>query len=193
MMKRAIFLDRDGVVVKDVGCLRSSDQIEILDNVPVALKILKDAGFALFVVSNQTAISRGWATVQQVIKLNEEIFSIICKAGGPQLDGFYFCPHHPNATLEEYRVDCNCRKPRAGLILKAAEENNIDLNGSFMVGDRITDIIAGSIAGCKTILVETGAHLENPIETSEPINTDIKPYHTCSHLSAAAEWVLEVM
>src|SRR6185436_3550034 len=104
----------------------------------------------------------------------------------------YFCPHHPNASLPEWRADCECRKPRAGLLLQAAHEHNLDLTASFMAGDRITDIIAGARAGCRTVLLQTGKHLERPIETTEPLDTTVQPDHTCADLAAAVDWILKV-
>jgi D-glycero-D-manno-heptose 1,7-bisphosphate phosphatase len=88
-------------------------------------------------------------------------------------------------------VDCDCRKPKPGLLLKAARELNLDLRASFLVGDRITDIIAGAKAGCRTVQVQTGKHLEKPIETSEPLDTTIQPDHVCADLPAAVEWILK--
>ena len=113
------------------------------------------------------------------------------QAGGPHLDGFYFCPHHPNATLSEYQVDCDFRKPRPGLLSRAAREHNLILAASFMVGDRITDIIAGARAGCRTVLIQTGEHQAPPIETVEPLDELVQPDHVCADLRAAAEWILE--
>jgi D-glycero-D-manno-heptose 1,7-bisphosphate phosphatase len=108
---------------------------------------------------------------------------------GESLDGFYFCPHHPKATLPAYRQVCDCRKPRAGLLLRAATEHGIYLPASFMVGDRPTDIQAGARVGCRTIWVETGRHLDPPIETSEALPPP-RPDHVCADLLHAARWIL---
>jgi len=188
----AVFLDRDGVLIKDIHLLTNPEDIRVLEGVPQALRSLKQAGFKLIVVSNQTVVARGLLTEQEVYAINAEMERLLKQAGGPHLDGFYFCPHHPNATLPAYRIACECRKPRPGLLLRAAGEHNLDLSASFMVGDRITDIIAGARAGCRTVLVQTGKHVEPPIETVEPLDELVQSDHVCADLKAAAEWILQV-
>jgi D-glycero-D-manno-heptose 1,7-bisphosphate phosphatase len=121
--------------------------------------------------------------------LHEYLQLQLLDAGAPQLDGWYFCPHHPKATLTSYRLDCECRKPQPGLLLRAAQELGLELTASFAVGDRITDIIAGWRARCRTILVQTGKHLEPPIETREPLDQTIQPDYVCADLQAAADWI----
>ena len=190
-MHHAVFLDRDGVLIENVHLLTQPKDIHIMTGVPQALKMLRAIGFQLIVVSNQTVISRGLATEEEVRALNEEIQRLVEQAGGPRIDAFYFCPHHPRATVPAYRVDCACRKPRPGLILCAAREHELDLRGSFVVGDRITDIIAGALAGCRTVLVQTGAHLAPPIETNEPLDLSILPDRTSANLVEAAQWSVE--
>ena len=189
-MSAAIFLDRDGVLIGDVHLLTDPGDIRVLESVPQALTSLKEAGFQLIVVSNQTVVARGLITEQEVCAINAEIERLLEQAGAPHLDGFYFCPHHPNATLPAYRIVCECRKPRPGLLLRAAREHNLNLGASFMVGDRITDIIAGARAGCRTVLVQTGKHQAPPIETVEPLDESVQPDHVCADLRAAAEWIL---
>ncbi len=190
-MRAAVFLDRDGVLLEDVDLLTDPSQIKVLPGVPQTLKRLKHSDFELVVVTNQTVIARGLTSEQGVLEIHAHMEQLIEQAGGPRLDGFYFCPHHPNATLAAFRIDCDCRKPRPGLLLRAAKERAIDLKSSFMVGDRITDIIAGARAGCRTILVQTGRHLAPPIETSEPLDKTIQPDHICADLYAAADWILK--
>ena len=189
-MSVAIFLDRDGVLIEDVHLLINPEVIQVLEGVPQALRSLKEAGFKLIVISNQTVVARGLVTEQEVCAINAEMERLLEQAGGPHLDGFYFCPHHPNATLPAYRMACECRKPRPGLLLRAAREHNLNLSASFAVGDRITDIIAGARAGCQTVLVETGKHQSPPIETVEPLDESVQPDHVCADLKAAAEWIL---
>jgi len=155
-----------------------------------ALRSLKEAGFQLIVISNQTVIARGLITEQEVYAIHADMEQLLQHAGAPHLDGFYFCPHHPNAMLPAYRIACKCRKPRPGLLLRAAREHNLNLGASFMVGDRITDIIAGARAGCRTVLVQTGKHQAPPIETAEPLDESVQPDHVCADLRAAAEWIL---
>jgi D-glycero-D-manno-heptose 1,7-bisphosphate phosphatase len=189
---RAVFLDRDGVLIEDVDLLTETSQIRILPGVPQALNLLRAGGFGLFVVSNQTVVARGLLTEAEVEHMNEEINRQLARASsGAGIDQFYFCPHHPKATDLAYRLDCDCRKPRPGLLLQAAREHALSLPSSFMVGDRITDIIAGASAGCRTILVQTGRHDAPPIETVESIDPEIRPDCTCAGLREAAEWILK--
>ena len=189
-MSSAIFLDRDGVLIEDVHLLTCPGDIRVLEGVPQALRSLKEVGFQLIIISNQTVVARGLISEQEVYVINAEMERILEQAGGPRLDGFYFCPHHPNATLPTYRITCDCRKPRPGLLLRAAREHNLNLGASFVVGDRITDIIAGARAGCRTVLVQTGKHEAPPIETVEPLDESVQPDHVCADLRAAAEWIL---
>ena len=187
----AVFLDRDGALIEDVVQLTSAEQIRVLPGVPRALTLLREAGFRLVVVSNQAVVARGLVTEQQVRELQVQVELRIEGEGGPDLDGFYFCPHHPKATLAAYRVDCECRKPQPGMLLRASKELGLDLPSSFLVGDRITDIIAGSRAGCRTVLVQTGQHLAPPIETSQPLDLSIQPGFVCADLPAAVQWILK--
>jgi D-glycero-D-manno-heptose 1,7-bisphosphate phosphatase len=185
--RRAMFLDRDGVLIEDAGLLTHADEIRVFPGVPEALERLKQAGFALVVISNQAVVARGLLTETQVAELEREVEARL----GTKLDGFYFCPHHPQATLPEYRTQCDCRKPRPGLIFQAARELGLDLPGSFMVGDRPTDLLAGVRAGCRTIWVQTGQHTAAPIQTSEESAPPPEPDHICAGFPEAVAWILE--
>ena len=187
----AVFLDRDGVLIEDIDLLTRVDQLRVLPGVPQALKMLAEAGFQLVVASNQPVVARGLVTEVEVQAVHEHLEKLLIQAGASPFAGWYFCPHHPNATLPAYRQACDCRKPKPGLLLRAARELGLDLSASFMVGDRITDIIAGARAGCRTVLVQTGKHLEPPITTSEPLDKSIEPDYTCADLRAAAQWILK--
>lgn len=187
---RAVFLDRDGVIVPDDDFLVDVSKVRLLDGVPQALRRLDAAGVALVVITNQPIIARGLATEDEIVTINEAIRTRIEQSGGPANIRFYFCPHHPHANVEAYRVDCDCRKPKPGLLRRAAAEQGLDLQQSFMIGDRITDIVAGAAAGCKTVMVLSGRHLDPTIVTSVPIDASMKADHVCADLSAAAEWIL---
>jgi D-glycero-D-manno-heptose 1,7-bisphosphate phosphatase len=189
-MNPAVFLDRDGVLIQDIHLLTHPEQIVILPGVAAALRDLAAAGFYLFVTSNQPVVARGMATEADVESVHAELQRRLTADGGPMLKRFYFCPHHPNATLPQYRVACECRKPRPGMLLQAAREYEVDLRASFAVGDRITDIIAGARAGCRTILVQTGMHAQPPIETAEPLDVSVQPDFICADLVEAADWIL---
>lgn len=189
-MNRAVFLDRDGVLVEDVDVVTEPAQLRLLPGVPAALRRLHDHGFRLVVVTNQPIVARGLATETDVAAVHVALAGLIQQGGGTAPDRFYFCPHHPNATVPDYRTDCDCRKPRPGMLWRAARELDLELPASYLIGDRITDIIAGMKAGCRTILVETGKHLAPPINTRDPIDPLVKSDFRCADLAAAAKWIL---
>ena len=186
MSARAIFLDRDGVLVRDVGPLTSSADIVLIPGVALALAELARANFRLIVVSNQTVVARGLLDEGAVIELEREIEARIRAEGGPAVDAFYFCPHHPKATRLELRADCTCRKPAPGLLLRAAAEHDISLEHSFMIGDRASDIVAELRAGCTTVQLTSGAHLAPLIEVTGGFEARAAHYVTASLAEAAA-------
>lgn len=184
---KAIFLDRDGVIIKDSHLLASISDIVFERAVEDALKALKKAGYLLIVITNQTVISRGLASEKDV----EEIHNYINDKLGGVIDKFYYCPHHPNATLVEYRKECECRKPLPGMLVAGAKEFNVDLSLSWMIGDRVSDIIAGKNSGCKTIQVMTGAHVEKPIISSAIPDELPDPDYVSKDLFEASNIILE--
>ena len=160
MNSRAIFLDRDGIINElvyfpEVGVIDSPlnpDQFKLLPDVAEAIRVLKDLGFKVVVISNQPGIAKG--------KMTEELFDeirlkmkIMLEREGVYLDGEYYCLHHPNASREEYRIDCDCRKPKTGLFLRASSELGLNFSKSFLIGDSLTDVKAGKTLGCTTILI----------------------------------------
>jgi D-glycero-D-manno-heptose 1,7-bisphosphate phosphatase len=188
--RKAVFLDRDGVLIHDVHLLTQCDQVELYPFAPQVLNDLHTAGYIVVVVTNQTVVARGLASEQEVEQVHAWIQELLQKTDGAQVDRFYFCPHHPNASLPAYRVECSCRKPSPGMIHRAACDLGIDLESSWMVGDRISDIIAGSRAGCRTILVETGKHTEPPIESNDSDVNGISADFCCTDLKAAVGIIL---
>lgn len=186
----AIFLDRDGVILEEGGFVLDPDDLRIVPGAPEALGRLERAGFELVVVTNQAAVARGLTGEDKVAEIHGLLTSRLA-AEGAHIAAIYVCPHHPSADVPEYRIICDCRKPRPGLILRAADELGLDVRTSFMIGDRVTDIAAGASAGCRTVLVRTGAHLEPTIELVEPLDPDLRPDHACDDLRAAVDWILE--
>jgi D-glycero-D-manno-heptose 1,7-bisphosphate phosphatase len=187
---KPVFLDRDGVLIEDVGPLTAAREIRVLPGVVEALQLLHGAGCALVVISNQTVVARGLLDESGVRSLHREVEQALCAAGAPQLDGFYFCPHHPEADRDEYRRDCDCRKPAPGLIERACAEHGFDARAGVMVGDRPSDVVAGARAGCRTVWVESGRHRDAPIVVPggfEPAAAD----HRCADLLTAARWIVE--
>jgi len=151
MLNKAIFLDRDGVINKDLGLIYKKSDIILFRGVRDSLKFLKSRGFYIFVITNQPVIARGLIDEEGVGEINLFLNSKLDNL----IDKFYFCPHHPNADILKYRKVCDCRKPSSGMILQAKEEFDIDLDKSWMIGDRVSDIICGGNAGCKTILIKS--------------------------------------
>lgn len=191
MGDRAVFLDRDGVLVRDVHLATRPEQLELLPGVPGALATLTGAGFRLVVVTNQTVVARGLLSEDGLARLHDELAARIRARSGVELAGFYVCPHHPRADLPAYRLACSCRKPGPGLVERAARELDLVLAESFLVGDRPSDVAAGRRAGCRTVQVRTGRHGEPPIETAEPFDPELAtPDHGCEDLPAAAAWIV---
>lgn len=153
--KSAVFLDRDGVLIRDVDHLSREDQLRLLPGAVKALGRLNRAGWLAVIISNQAAVAKGMLAEAEMYRIGEVLNSRIIKRGA-RLDAVYYCPHHPEGKVLEYVCKCKCRKPEPGLILKAAKEMSIDLKRSYLVGDKTGDILAGEKAGIKTILVETG-------------------------------------
>lgn len=185
MTSRAAFLDRDGVIVRDEGTFLRAPRFEILPGVPEALRDVRNAGYRVIVVTNQPIVARGLATEDDVRAAHRELARALAEAeAGASVDAFLFCPHHPSADVARYRVACDCRKPRPGLLLEAARAHRIELTRSVMVGDRISDVAAGQRAGCKSALVTSGAHRAPPIETPDSIS-DVTPDAVAPDLGAA--------
>ena len=153
--RRAVFLDRDGTINIEKNYLHTIEDFEFIPGAPEAIKKLKEAGFLVIVVSNQSGVARGYFDEDSVNQLHQHIQAELA-VYGTSIDDFYFCPHHPDKGLGVYKAACNCRKGKPGMLLQAALEHNLDLQHSFMVGDKLADIVAGERAGCKSILVLTG-------------------------------------
>ncbi|MHA1731229.1 MAG: D-glycero-beta-D-manno-heptose 1,7-bisphosphate 7-phosphatase [Promethearchaeota archaeon] len=147
-MRRAVFLDRDGVINEEVNYLHEVAKLRIIPGVPGALKTMHELGFLLVVVTNQSGIGRGYYKREDAEAVHAAIQDRL-RERGVLVDAFYICPHTPED-------DCECRKPKPGMILKASEDFGIDASSSYMIGDKLTDLKAGKSAGCKTILVRTG-------------------------------------
>lgn len=157
--QKAIFLDRDGTINKYVGFLRDINQFELIEGVSEAIKRINASGYLCIVITNQPIIARGEVTVSQLDKIHDKMETLLGFEGA-YIDGLYYCPHHPHKGFEgeivKLKYDCECRKPKPGMLLKAAEDFNIDLSGSWMIGDGENDIKAGANAGCKTCLIGEG-------------------------------------
>jgi len=149
-MKKAVFFDRDGTLIKDGNYLSRIDQIEILPGVIDFCLKLQKKDYLLFVVTNQSGVARGFFD-EQFVKDTHDYLASFFEKQGVYFKKFYYCPHHPtDAKLLKYKIKCSCRKPAPGMLLKAAKEFNIDLSQSLMFGDKDIDTQAGNTAGCKS-------------------------------------------
>lgn len=167
--QRAIFLDRDGTINKYVAFLRNIDDFDLIDGVSDAIRAINNSGYLAIVVTNQPVIARGEVTFGELDEIHNKMETLL-GYDGAYLDGIYFCPHHPHkgydGEVPELKIDCDCRKPKPGMLLQAAEEFNIDLSLSWMIGDSENDILAGKAAGCKTGLIGIEQYGQNVTETS---------------------------
>lgn len=155
MKRRAIFLDRDGTLNVDVGFTHRTSDLLLAENVCAGLRRLQGQGFLLFIVTNQSGIARGLFSEADMRAFNAALCGVLAD-GGIEIAGIYYCPYHPTAGIGPWRRDSPLRKPRPGMLLRAAEEHGLDLPASFAIGDKKSDILAGRAAGCRTILVRTG-------------------------------------
>lgn len=158
--QRAIFMDRDGTINRHVGFLSDIDQFELLEGAAEAIRRVNEMGYLAVVVTNQPVIARGEATTDELKEIHNKMETLLGQKGA-YVDAIFYCPHHPDRGYEgeivELKTDCDCRKPKPGLILQAAETYHIDLKNSWMIGDSGSDVLAGKAAGCKTVgLGETG-------------------------------------
>lgn len=184
-MNKAVFLDRDGVITREPPYYAHRlDQLALIPRAGDAVRRLNENGFITIIISNQSGIGRGYYSEQDTDIFNRAMKEEL-SAGGARIDAIYICPHHPEASIGSYRVDCDCRKPRPGLLLKAGNELDIDMPKSFMVGDKLTDVEAGRRAGVSTVLVKTGQGKE------ELKNGDIKCDFITDDLYTAVEYILE--
>lgn len=151
--QKAIFLDRDGTINKYVGFLRDINDFDLIEGVAKAIKKINESGYLVIVVTNQPVIARGEITEVELQKIHNKMETLLGEEGA-YLDAIYVCPHHPDkgyvGEVADLKIDCECRKPKPGMLLNAAKDYNVDLGQSWMIGDSLSDIIAGKRAGCKT-------------------------------------------
>ena len=182
MNNRAIFLDRDGTIIEDIGYINSPQQIKFIPGAIEAIKTFNEAGFIVVVITNQAGVARGLVTEDMLQTIDKTMHKWLLH-GGAHLDGIYYCPHHPEHGVYPYKQQCECRKPHPGLIKKAQKDFNIDLAQSYMIGDKATDIEAGKKAGTKTVFVLSGRGKEERANLKEP------PDHISVDLAAAVDWI----
>jgi len=179
MTHKTVFLDRDGTVNEEVSYLSSIEQLKIIPRAAEAIKLLNENGFKVIVITNQSGVARKYFSEEALRGINEHLGSELLKFGA-RVDAFYYCPHHPD-------FGCNCRKPNTGNIKKAAQEHDLDLKESYIVGDTMRDMETGFNADLKTVLVLTGYGAE---EREKYMDNPRQPDHVARDLYDAAEWII---
>ena len=174
MESKAVFLDRDGTIARDVSYCPRPEDFEILPTVPEATRLLNQNGFKVVVITNQSGIARGYFTEEALAQIHKKMENEL-KQHSARVDAIFYCPHHPDDG-------CQCRKPRTALFHRAASEFGIDFASSFVVGDTWMDMDAGKVLGCKTVLVTTGPQEGSNIATA--------PDYVANSLLEAVQWII---
>jgi D-glycero-D-manno-heptose 1,7-bisphosphate phosphatase len=178
----AVLLDRDGTIIRDVVHLSRLEQVEVLPRVAEAIRLLRERGLKVAVITNQSAVGRGLLTEEELGRIHRELERRLAAAGA-RLDGFFYCPHHPTEALGSYRLACDCRKPNVGLARRAAAQLKLDLGRSYVVGDQATDMELAERIGARGILIQA----ENG-RTAEPRPA---PHARVKDLWEAASWIVQ--
>jgi histidinol-phosphate phosphatase family protein len=184
MIDRTVFLDKDGTLIDDVPYNVDPGRIRLAPGVLGGLSKLHAAGYRFIVVTNQSGVARGYFPESALIEVESRLRELLAQGGVP-LERFYYCPHHPDGIVLDYAVDCSCRKPAPGLVLRASEEWNVDLRHAWLVGDILNDVECGRRAGVRTILIDNGN------ETEWMLSPQRQPHFTAANLLEAARIMLE--
>jgi D-glycero-D-manno-heptose 1,7-bisphosphate phosphatase len=184
-VKPAVFLDRDGTMIEDVGYLDALDRIMFFPWTVDAIRALNRAGLPVVVVTNQSGIARGFLTEAFVDEVHRHISARLA-AGGARVDAYYYCPHHPDGPVEAYARRCECRKPARGLVDRAARDLDLDPTCSVVVGDKWLDVGLGRAIGARSVLVRTGAGAAEEMRPLDGVTADA----VVDNLAAAASWIL---
>lgn len=183
MNHRAVFLDKDGTLIKNIPYNVDLDQIQFTVGAIDGLQLLNAAGYDLIVISNQSGVARGYFPESAILSVEQCLRKHLAIAEIP-LAGFYYCPHHPAGIVEPYAISCDCRKPKPGLLYRAAQQQSIDLAQSWFIGDILDDVEAGRAANCRTILLDNGN------ETEWQLSPNRLPHHLVTNLHEAAHIIL---
>ncbi|HEB70371.1 MAG TPA: D-glycero-beta-D-manno-heptose 1,7-bisphosphate 7-phosphatase [Desulfobulbus sp.] len=184
----AVFLDRDGTINEQMGYINHISRFHLLPGVASAIRRLNEEHIPVIVVTNQSGLARGYFPEELLTAVHEKMHQQLADKGA-HVDGVYICPHHPEAKEARFRLDCTCRKPKTGLLEQAAQELNINLESSFMVGDRWSDLRCGVKAGATPVLVLTG-YGRGDFQYIGPLQ-EVQPAHVADDLSAAVTWILD--
>ncbi|TET53156.1 MAG: HAD-IIIA family hydrolase [Actinobacteria bacterium] len=186
MRNKAVFLDRDGTIIKEVDYLKNLEDLELIPGSAEAIGLLNKNSFKVIMATNQSGVARGYYDEHFVQEANKVLAQELEKHKA-YIDGIYYCPHHPEVGDKKYKVECDCRKPRIAMFKQASDDFSLDLAGSYTVGDKAADILAGKKAGCKNVLVLTGYGLRE----KEKLVPDIKPDFVADDLLSAVNWILK--
>ena len=181
--RRAVFLDRDGTIIPDRHYLSQPRQVDLFPGAGPALARLNQAGLWVVVITNQSGLARGYFSEEDLAQVHQELDRQLAEHGA-RVDAYYHCPHLPDGSVARYAIECDCRKPAPGLVLRAAAELGIVLAGSFMVGDRNKDVACGRAAGLIPILLRCGH------EDGLPAGPLERPEHLADDLAGAVDWIL---
>lgn len=187
MSRKAIFMDRDGTICEEVGYVNHLSRSRLLPNSLEAIRLVNRAGYLAIVVTNQSGVARGLFEEDLVREVHRQLASRVEAAGG-LLDAIYYCPHHPREGSPPYRTECDCRKPKPGMLLRAAREHAVELDGSYMIGDSLVDLEAGRAAGVGVVHVLTG--YGRGLLEHQPERLAAPPLHTAEDLLGAVRFIL---
>jgi D-glycero-D-manno-heptose 1,7-bisphosphate phosphatase len=190
MKRAAVFLDRDGTINEQMGYINHLSRFHLLPGVAAAIRLLNEQAIPVIVVTNQSGLARGYFPETLLDEVHAAMTARLL-AEGARLDGVYVCPHHPEAKEERYRQECGCRKPKPGLFLQAAKEHDLDINRSYVVGDRWSDIKAAAACGARGVLVLTG-YGRGDLQFIGPKQA-IQPGHVAEDLLGAVSWIIKEM
>jgi D-glycero-D-manno-heptose 1,7-bisphosphate phosphatase len=184
--ERAVFLDRDGTIIEEVGYLDRPERVEFFPWTIDAIRVLNRAGLAVVLVSNQSGVARGFFTEAVVDDVHRRISEMLA-AGGARIDAYYYCPHHPDGRIPDLAKVCDCRKPARGLVDRAVTEFGVDPHRSFVVGDRWIDVSLARTVGAKGVLVRTGYGESEEQKPPDGVRADV----VVDNLIAASSWILQ--
>jgi len=179
----AVFVDRDGTITEEMGYLKEPEKLRLIPRSAEAIKLLNRRRMPVIVVSNQSGVARGYFTEKTVRETHQKLKELLTEKGA-HLDSIYYCPHHSKFGSPKYRKNCNCRKPKPGMLLKAARRFNLDLKKGYVIGDKVEDIKLARKVGARGILVLTGYGRKSK---SKKLNPD----HTAKDLYHAVQWILK--
>lgn len=165
-MRKACFIDRDGVLIEEVNYLSSTEQVKLIPGTAKALGTLEDQGYLRIIISNQSGVARGYFDENAVDEVTRHIDSLLAREG-VSINGWFYCPHHPKGSVDEYAFSCDCRKPEPGMLRQAQDKFDVDMSASCMIGDKLSDIQAGLNAGCGTNILVLSGHGQEEVEKAK--------------------------